>query len=219
MIPEDLRRERMGPPRFDPGIAIPIGDETRLAGIRWVRLSKAAYPNQFYANRKSRLTPASGRFPCVYVAATEGTAVAEVWGDTWWYQKQVLKKEIHAIPAKTAEEFAYLVMRPPPSLTLCDFTDEATRLAIGLDGAVLNAADLTIPQAWAEAVATHKNGYDGIVYRSRHTDHPCAVLWARPGVRALDREIAFAAGGPFRDSPAAFETAGKIGIRLSFPFL
>lgn len=46
MIPEDLRQKRVGPPRFDPGITIPTYDETRLIGIRWVRLSKVAHPNQ-----------------------------------------------------------------------------------------------------------------------------------------------------------------------------
>lgn len=219
MIPDELRQERVGPPRFDPKTPIPIFDETRLEGVRWFRLSKASYPNQFYANPRSRLTPASGKYPCVYLAATEGTAVAEVWGDKWWYQRHVLKKDLYAIPAKTAAEFAYLVMESVLPLTLCDFTDENTRLAIGLDNSALNTADLRIPQAWAEAIATHKNGYDGIVYRSRHTDKLCVVLWARAGIRSLDQEIRFSASGDFRNSSAAFETARIIGIKLSFPFV
>ena len=91
-----------------------------------------------------------------------------------------------------------------------------TRLRIGLDAATIYSPDLKNPQSWAEMIATHPNGYDGIVYRSRHTDETCIVLWSRPGVRDLDAEISFTERGPFRESPPAYAVAQKIGIKLSW---
>ena len=212
----DERQERVAPP--PPGFpdGVPVFHEDRLAGIEWVRLYKVAFPNQFYPSLKSRLTPKSGLFPCVYIASNVETAVAEVWGDRLRLAKE-RGRSIYVINAEKAEEQAFLKAKSLPALRLCDLTDSNTRIRLGVDSGALFAPDLSIPQAWAEMIATHPNKYDGIVYRSRHTDAICAVLWKRPGIRELDTEITFEAAGAFRESSAAYAVALLIGIKLSWP--
>ena len=217
----DLRRSRVAPPPSGLREAvIPVFTETRLttgsfADVTWTRLHHVAYPNRFHSSLKSRLTPASGAYPCVYLAPSAETAVAEIWGD-----QMVLEKgrgeDVFAIPKKKAHTYGFLVADSIPPVRLCDFTHGETLLSIGLDFGTLYSPDLAVTQQWAEAVAAHDARFDGIVYRSRHTGEECVVLWLRPGGRPLDRELTFRAAEPFVDSDAAYKVAESIGITLAF---
>jgi RES domain-containing protein len=212
----DDRTERVEGPAPGHPANVPVFSEARLAGFTWSRLANRRFTNQFFPSLKSRLTPASGRFPCVYLGASVETTVAELWGDRWSIAKK-RGRDVFVILKEKADELGFLQAGPLPKLALCDFTDADTRLALGLDAAAIFTPDLAVPQAWAEMIATHPNTYDGIVYRSRHTDETCAVLWSRPGIREMHTEIAFSDAGPFLESAAAYSVAGKIGIKLSWP--
>lgn len=205
----------MPPPAGFPK-GLPVAGNDRLPAVRWVRLANIAYANHFFASLKSRLTPGSGRFPCVYLAPRTETAVAELWGDRWTLAIR-RGQSVFVIPADKAAEYCFFTAGPLSDLRLCDLTDADTRLALGLDAAAIYTADLAIPQAWAEMIANHPNAYDGIIYRSRHTDEICMVLWSRPGANDLSAEISFVASESFLESRAAYAIAEKIGIKLSFP--
>ena len=187
-----------------------------LAGP-WFRLYRVAYADQFHASAGSRLTPASGGFPCCYLGASIETTVAEVWGDRLAAHRDQGGNP-YVITAGQAREWAYLrVDRLPDDLRLCDLTDAETLLRVGLDAATLYATDLALTRMWAERIARHPAGFDGIRYLSRHDHQPCLVLWDRPGRREpLPGRLVFEPAGDFLDSAAAHRLAGKIGIRLAF---
>jgi hypothetical protein len=180
-----------------------------------VRLGNPAYPSQFFANLASRLTPISGEFACVYLAASKETAVAEVWGDRFW-QHRAAKAGIYTIARGIAANAAFMAVASFPSLNLCDLTHADVRLAVGLESGTFYSPDLAVPQTWAERIARHPGLFDGIVYRSRITDEKCLVLWLRARGRALHKELSFSMAGPFYDAAEAFVVAQKCGVRLAF---
>lgn len=184
----------------------------------WHRLYRKEFANQFFPSPGSRLTPESGKFPCVYLASSRLTTVAEVWAGRMAAHRD-LGREVHVIPLPQAERWAYLeVSNLPGNLRLCDLTDSATRLATGLDAGTLYASDLAIPRAWAERIARHPARFDAIRYRGRHTDELCLVLWDREGEAPprLSERLHFETTGEFAESDEAHELAAKIGIRVSF---
>ena len=196
---------------------IPVKSGAEWADLPWYRLYRVEFPDQFYASTGSRLTPLSREFPCCYLGSTLETTVAEVWGDRLAAQRD-LGGEIYVISAAQAKSWAFLKVESlPRDLRLCDLTDSDTRLATGLESGSLYCTDLQIPQTWAERIARHPDRFDGILYRSRHTDEPCLVLWSRPDSPSiLPARLAFSPAGDFNESAAACLLAAKIGIRLSF---
>lgn len=197
--------------------SIPVSDLYQFARLSWFRLSRVEYPSQFYPSKGSRLTPVSGDFPCVYLAMSVETTVAEVWGDRIAALRDASGK-VYVISRSQAEKWAYLETDPlPADLRICDLMSSDTRLAAGIDSGALYATDLSVPQAWAERIARHPARFDGIRYRSRHTDEACLVLWTRPDVGSLlENNLRFKPAGPFLESDAAYIFAGKVGVRLSF---
>lgn len=196
---------------------LPVRDLGCAAGQPWFRLYRVEFASQFFPSKGSRLTPSSGKFPCVYLAASPETTVEEVWGDRFAALRHAGGR-VCVISRCQAQRWAFLQTGPlPVDLRLCDLTDRDTRLAVGLDSGTLYATDLTLPQAWAERLARHPARFDGIRYRSRHTDEICLVLWGRPERQPpLDTQIDFQPIGPFLDAEAAFILAGKVGVRLAF---
>lgn len=194
----------------------PVAGVTRIASVAWIRLHKKAYPNRFYASPGSRLTPVSLDIPCCYLGATPETAVAEVWGDQFYARKEQGGK-VFSINVSRADCYEFLALTSPlPQLRLCDLTDPQTRAGVGIDSGTLYSLDLHVPQAWAQVLAMHPANLDGVVYRSRHTDLECVVLWTRSKGRRLDKELKFERSGPFRESSAARRLAQHMGLRLAF---
>jgi hypothetical protein len=202
-------RDPLPQAEFD-GIAIPSAPPPTA----WpsVRLATKGFASQFYVHPDSRLTPLSGDFPCVYLGENKATAIAEKWGDRFYGSR---KLGVFTIPRMLAATGEFLTT-PLPALTVCDWTDPQVRLAIGIEGGTQNATDIALPRLWAERVARHPAKYDGILYRSRHTDQLCVVLWLRPGGRALESELHFTSCGEFRDAPEAYAVAARCGLRLAF---
>jgi hypothetical protein len=183
--------------------------------ITWARLCKTSYPNQFFPSPGSRLTPISRKFPCVYLGTSLNTAVAEIWSDRF-YDHRAIGNPVYTIPISEAKKSGFLTVTNLPALKLCDLTNADTLLAVGIDSAAIYATDLKIPQGWAEVIARHPAGFDGIIYRSRHTGEICMVIWLRPGGRGLDKELTFEPAGPFLFSHASYAVAQKIGLKLAF---
>jgi hypothetical protein len=183
----------------------------------WHRLCRVEFPSRFFASKGSRLTPISGDFPCVYLAVDQETTVAEVWGDRFAAQR-ANGDDLYVIPRQQALRWNYLQTTGlPEDLRLCDLTQPDTRLALGIDAGTLYATNLQLPQLWAERIARHPSRFDGIVYRSRHTDLACLVLWNRADdTMPLEKRLTFGSAQPFFDAEPAYILAGKIGIRLSF---
>lgn len=181
----------------------------------WKRLAQKRYSHQFYPSAGSRLTPSSLNFPCVYIASSLKTTVAEVWGDRLYAAREA-KKKIFSIPAVEAATWAYLDVKVVTQLLLCDLTDADTRGAVGIEGGTLNCPKLAVPQAWAEVIANHPLRVDGIKYRSRHTDEVCVVAWSR-GDGSVEAKLQFTLAGEFDHSTPAYELAKTMNIGLSFP--
>lgn len=179
------------------------------------RLCNPTYPSQFYASPGSRLTPASRTFPCVYLAATRETAVAEVWGDRFHAHREK-GHALYVIPASDAAKLAFLEVEAVPPAKLCDLTDGEVLQRAGLDQATLYTTDLKVPQAWAERIANHPAKFDGIRYASRLTNDVCMVIWLRPGGPDFEKQLTFREHVPFLDSTAAHAVAAKQQLRLSF---
>jgi hypothetical protein len=179
-----------------------------------LRLADARYASQFYVNPKSRLTPISGAFPCVYLGLTQQTAICEVFGDKF-HLTRTKKLAVHAIVTKYAQRIRFL-KTPLPALNLCNWTDPGMRLSCGIDSSAIMALNFKITRTWAERVARHPADFDGIYYRSRHTDEPCLVLWLRPGGRRLDHELNFSDSGAFLASPDAYAAAARCQVKLAF---
>jgi hypothetical protein len=182
--------------------------------LEWWRLARVAYPGQFYASTGSRLTPISRKFPCLYIGESQETVVAEIWGDRFYAHRE-LGHRLYAILESEARQWQYLLVKTLPKLKLCDLTDAQTLLATGFDAATLYDPNLKIPQGWAEVIAQHSAGFDGILYRSRHTHQRCIVAWVRTS-RPLDQEFAFGPVGPFLNSMAAYSVASTMKLALSF---
>lgn len=197
---------------FD-AIAIP-GSKNDPGAIAWARLFQKKYPNQFYGVGQ-RLTPKSGDFRCAYIGSSAITCVSEVWGDRF-YAARAAGKDLYVIARSEAFASAFLTVKKLPKLNLCDLTHTATRLALGIDSAAIYSPDFKITQAWAEAIARHPSKFDGILYLSRHTNEICAVLWVRPGGRALDKEVIFESGEEFLESTPAYAVAKMSGLTLAF---
>lgn len=210
-----MDRELRQPPAQAEFDTIAIPRPAHSPPLPRVRLGNANFRSQFFANPRSRLTPISGQFACVYLAADRETAVAEVWGDRFWSHR-AHHASVYGISRAIAAASAFMEASPPHELRLCDLTDSDVRLALGVDSGTLYSPDLALPRTWAERIARHPAGFDGILYRSRITDEPCAVLWLRPGGRALDREMNFTTLAPFLNSSEAFAVAAKCGVRLAF---
>lgn len=215
---ETMRSLRSAPSQADfDRRAIPVTLSGQLSGTEWYRLARTEFSKPFFASPGSRLTPLSRQFPCVYLAGVLETIVAEVWGDRFAAQRES-GRPIYTISRSQASKWEYLRATPlPRDWKICDLTDADTRLAVGIDSATLHTTDLPIPQAWAECVARHPARFDGIRYRSRHTDDFCLVVWSRgDDAVPLDMRIGFEPWGGFCESEPAYSVAGKIGVRLSF---
>jgi hypothetical protein len=78
--------------------------------------------------------------------------------------------------------------------------------------------DFSVTQQWAELIANHPAAFDGIHYRSRHSDQPCLVIWTRPDGSGPVSESAFSLklDGEFIYSASAYSLAEKMGLKLAF---
>lgn len=196
---------------------LPVATSEQVGIGPWFRLCRKEFASPFFPSPGSRLTPISRQFPCVYLAATQVTTVAEVWGDRLAAQRES-GGSIFSIPASLAAKWAFLKMEClPADLRLLDLTQSASLLAAGLDATTLYVPDLSIPQGWAERVARHPAQLDGIAYRSRHTGEKCLVLWDQPsGTRDVESRIGFEPAGEFLESDETYLLAGHLGLRLAF---
>ena len=218
------RETRLAPPALEEfrKRVIPIATESTLASTPWYRLSTKAHATQFYPSPNSRLTPRSLSIPCCYLAPSKETTVAEIWGDTIDAERRAAAKDptpsnVFTLSKAIAGGQAYLQLRTPlPTLALCDLTDVETLGKTGFEKGALYSPDLKIPQQWAELIALHDLRFDGIIYRSRHTDEKCLVLFSRPVGRDLKSKLVFDPAGEFRHSLAAQRLAARIGMRISF---
>lgn len=218
------RESRLAPPtqtEFDHRV-IPVSTEAVLDSPAWYRLSTKVHTSQFYPSPNSRLTPSSFTVPCCYLAPSKETTVAEIWGDTIDAERREAAKDpipadVFTLSKAIAGGQAYLQLRMPlPPLRLCDLTDPETLGKTGFEKGALYSTDLKIPQQWAERIAHHHLSFDGIVYRSRHTDEKCIVLFSRLTGRDLKSELHFDPAGEFRHSLEAQRLAARMGMRISF---
>lgn len=205
-----MDRELREPPTQATFDAITIPAPAPAFTLPTVRLGDRGYRSHFYENPRSRLTPKDCR--CVYLTANAVTAVLERWGDAFSAHR---KTGAFTISRRTTAKQVFL-NATLPELKLCDLTHADVISAVGVDIATLHYPYIRRAKTWAERIARHPAQFDGILYRSRHTQDPCLVLWLRPGGRDLEREISFAETGAFNDSTEAYSAAAKCHVLLSF---
>jgi len=215
-VPPTPREERVSRPGTHVARAtVPVFRQNILEKQGWIRLSAKRYAGQFFSSKTSRFTPDSWAFPCCYLGCDFLTSTAEMFGDQLAARRNS-NRTVLQIASKEAKGLQYLSATKFPALKLCDLTDATTRLRLNFETGSMMTPDLTIPQAWAEVIAVHKNQYDGIVYRSRHTDRRCVALWNRLGGRNLGSELPFNFAGEFYRAFEAYELARSMGMRISF---
>jgi len=197
--------------------SIRVTASAKLDRTPWFRLVQTAYKDPFFANRASRFTPSSWRFPCVYLAVDKQTTVAEAFGDRMALA-QGAGMRVFSIPRAVADGYRSSTVETLPSdLKICNLTDAETLQNTGLNISSYHLADIHVPQLWAERIANHPATFDGIHYRSRHTDRHCLAIWIRPGAtRDITAEIQFHDSGKFRHSHEAYASAALRGLTLSF---
>ncbi len=143
----------------------------------WVNLRFRQYANQddlFIARPGARLTPRSMKVPCLYLAGEMSTSFMELYGDRLYAAK--VEGKVLGMPELEIDERIFVKVRTP-KLRLCDLVKPGGAKKLNLDQGTLWAADLKFPQLFAEAILKHPAGVDGILYKSRHTDSVCAVVW------------------------------------------
>jgi RES domain-containing protein len=212
MAPERTIRQPPTQADFD-RIEVPALDVEPWAN-GFFRLANTGHKSQFFASPGSRLTPFSRAFPCVYLAQDKETAVAEIWGDRFFAQRATGAK-VFSIAESEAEKLRFLQVEKVPALKLCDLTDAATLLSVGIDAATLYCPNLEVPQNWADLIARHPAAFDGILYESRHTNTNCIVAWNSPAC-LLEHKFTFADAGPFLMSPESYAVAKLAGVMLAF---
>ena len=180
------------------------------------RLGDVTFPSQFFASPRSRLTPVSGVFPCIYLGASRRTCVAEVWGDKFYPQAKSGRTNF-GIGALDAAKSRFRKFDQLPALKICNVTDIDVREKLGIESGTFYAPSLVLPRTWAERVARHPKNFDGIFYRSRLTDEMCLVIWNRPGGRDIEPDLKFVDDGPFLDCAESYRLAASCGLKLAFP--
>jgi RES domain-containing protein len=164
-------REPLERPAFD-ALAIPHRD-AHFNG--WVSLryrTDATLARLLFENPASRLTPPG--VPCIYLAPTEAVSFWEINGDQVYAARlahKTFRVAASELKARVFVQFGRLRAR------VADLSDATTRSITGLDSASLYVSHVTLPKLWATRFHNHPAGFDGIMYRSRHTDDPCVVLW------------------------------------------
>lgn len=166
----------VGSSEFD---RLPLVASKFQVGVPWWNLRWAHFDNpkdRFFATASGRLTPSSGKIPCLYLAQTAETSFHELYGDTIdACQKQGVEP---LFAKKELEERIYLKTTAPFSVNVYDLTAEGSAQAIGLDLATLYTREISFPRQFAQRLHDHPAHLDGILYLSRHTQTPCLVLWA-----------------------------------------
>ena len=142
--------------------------------LRWAEYSKPGA--LFFATTSGRLTPISGKVPCLYLALNRETSFEELYGDdidaakkrgrTALFTRRDLENRIYL---KTVEEL---------TLKLYDLTATKSAKKIGLDLGTLYTPQVEHPRLYAQRLHDHPAKFDGIQYLSRQTQSLCIVLWA-----------------------------------------
>jgi hypothetical protein len=141
--------------------------------LRWAKYSKPG--TLMFATKSGRLTPVSGKVPCLYLAQNRETSFEELYGDdidaakkrgrTFLFAKTDLENRIYL---KTTEEL---------TLKLYDLTAAKSAKRIGLDLGTLYTPQVDHPRLYAQRLHDHPARFDGIQYLSRQTQSMCIVLW------------------------------------------
>ena len=154
--------------------------------LRW--RSSASDKRLYFASASGRLTPSSGKAPCIYLAPSDRTSFFEIYGD-----KMHLAHEASELPVIGAADFVERVFLgvDMPTLNLVDITSGPGLEAIDLDLGTLYATNPVYPRAFAEAVLRHPSKVDGFLYESRHTKETCAVVWSfhRPALAKVQWRV------------------------------
>lgn len=151
----------------------------------WVNLRFRQYATQgdlFVARAGARLTPASMKVPCLYLAKEMSTAYMELYGDKHYAAKE---EGTPLIITETELEERVFINVQTRKVKLCDLVKPGAAKKLNLDQGTIWAADLKYPRSFAEAIHKHPAAVDGILYMSRHTDMVCAVVWNRAAARLI----------------------------------
>lgn len=151
--------------------------------LRWAARLPRRY--LFCVSKSGRLTPGSGKVPCLYLARTRETSFHEIYGDVL---DAAAKRKVH--PRFSRSELVNRVYIKTPVdmvVRLYDLTKEKSARAIGMDLATLYTSEVQHPRQFAQRIHDHPSKFDGILYESRHTKAACIVLWATysPELRSM----------------------------------
>lgn len=142
--------------------------------LRWAEYAKPGA--WFFATTSGRLTPISGKVPCLYLAWNRETSFEELYGDDLDAAKK--RGRIALFTKKDLENRIYLRTAEELTLRLYDLTAARSAKKIGLDLGTLYTPQVDHPRLYAQRLHDHPAKFDGIQYLSRQTQSLCLVLWA-----------------------------------------
>jgi hypothetical protein len=142
--------------------------------LRWAEHSKPGA--LFFATTSGRLTPVSGKVPCLYLAQNRETPFEELYGDDIDAAKK--RGRIVLFTRRDLENRIYLKTAAELTLKLYDLTAARSAKKIGLDLGTLYTPQVEHPRLFAQRLHDHPAKFDGVQYLSRQTQSLCIVLWA-----------------------------------------
>lgn len=176
--------------------------------LRW--LEHAIPAKTFFASATGRLTPDSGKVPCLYLASTAETSFEELYGDH--YDAAEKAGISFSLPLDEAQKRVLLHTTGAFNVRVYDLTKDGAAKKIGLDLGTLYAPQIKHTRTFAQRLHDHPAGFDGIRYRSRLMDTECFVLWQTQGLHApllaLDSTL-LAHAKPDSTDPALYWLFGR----------
>ena len=152
--------------------------------LRWV--THATQDQLFFASLSGRLTPSSGKVPCLYLAQNRETAFQEIYGD------DLDAAEKRSLPfyfiKKNLQNRLLLKTSGEVKVRVYDLSAEKGAKRIGMDLGTLYDALVNFPREFAQRLHDHPAKFDGIQYVSRQTQSLCIILWAThsPALKKID---------------------------------
>jgi RES domain len=144
----------------------------------WFRVHPIDKSAIYFGKRaNNRFTPRNSPLGVWYVAEDLHTALYELFGDEMIGSNRRIR-EFRWLNSRVSE------VHFSSTVSVCDFSDEQSRIRLGVDLSALMTPDLDVPQQGALAVMNHGAMVNGIQYQSRFTPRKCLALFDRRNIGA-----------------------------------
>lgn len=143
--------------------------------LRFARVHETGRSPAFFSrNPAHRYSPSEGLLTVCYVAETVETCLWERFGDDVLSPGARVPRSLWMTRSVTWGR--------GEGMRVCDLMDPAIRERCRVDLSALQHTDLSIPQAWSQALQGHPARFDALRYGSRFNGGACLAIFGRAGV-------------------------------------